>query len=297
MSAMTDTKARGARGERIPRALITGAALSGIWLMAFIIFFLIKEGVPILKEAPIAEIAAGEMWYPTSSPPLYGMLPLIAGSAAVTVLSSIMAIPFGVAVALFLSEICHGRAREFCKVSLEILGFLPSVVLGFIGMAVIAPYTQMKFGLLSGLNMLNSSFLLGIMILPSIATLSEDSLRAVPQSLRDASYALGATRSETIFKIALPGASRGIAQASILGVMRSVGETMVVLMASGGAAIVPEFISDPVRPLTSTIAAEMGETAVGGAHYHALFFMGCLLLFSTCALNLLVMKIEAGRAK
>ncbi|MDR3076530.1 MAG: phosphate ABC transporter permease subunit PstC [Synergistaceae bacterium] len=282
--------------ESLPRVLVYATALSGIWLVAFIIFFLIKEGVPILSEASISEIAGGTLWYPASAPPLYGMLPLIAGSAAVTALSSILAIPFGVATALFLSEICPEWAREFCKVSLEILGFLPSVVLGFIGMVILAPMMQHKFELLTGLNMLNASFLLGVMILPTIASLSEDSLSAVPQSMRDASHALGATRFETMFKITLPCASRGIAQAAILGVMRSVGETMVVLMASGGAAIIPEFISDPVRPLTSTIAAEMGETAVGSAHYHALFFMGCMLLAFTCALNLLVMKIEGGRS-
>jgi phosphate transport system permease protein len=164
-------------------------------------------------------------------------------------------------------------------------------------MVIIAPYMQMKLELLSGLNMLNASFLLGILILPTIATLSEDSLYAVPQSIRDASYALGGTRCETMFRIELKCASRGIAQAAILGVMRSIGETMVVLMAAGGAAIIPEFIADPVRPLTSTIAAEMGETPVGSPHYHALFFMGCLLLLLTCALNLIVLRIESGRKK
>ncbi|MDR1471015.1 MAG: phosphate ABC transporter permease subunit PstC [Synergistaceae bacterium] len=287
---------RGARkwGEIVPKGVVTSVALSGIWLMAFIIFFLIKEGAPILKETSLTEIALGQLWYPVSNPPSYGMLPLIAGSAAVTLLSSIMAIPFGVVLALFISDVCPERAREFCKVSLEILGFLPSVVLGFIGMAVIAPHMQMKLELLSGLNMLNASFLLGILILPTIATLSEDSLYAVPQAMRDASYALGGTRCETMFKVVLKCASRGIAQAAILGVMRSVGETMVVLMAAGGAAIIPLAMSDPVRPLTSTIAAEMGETPVGSPHYHALFFMGCLLLFITIALNILVLRIESG---
>jgi phosphate transport system permease protein len=267
-------------------------ALSGIWLMAFIIFFLIREGLPVLANASIVDITAGKLWYPVSRSPLYGMLPLIAGSLSVTLMSSIMAIPFGVAAALYISEICPRWAREFCKVSLEVLGFLPSVVLGFLGMVIIAPYMQLKLELLTGLNLLNAPFLLGVMILPTIATLAEDSLSAVPQTLRDASYALGATRCETIFRIALPCASKGIAQAAILGVMRSVGETMVVLMASGGAALIPLYITDPVRPLTSTIAAEMGETAVGSAHYHALFFMGCLLLLFTGTLNLLALKIE-----
>jgi phosphate transport system permease protein len=178
------------------------------------------------------------------------------------------------------------------------LGFLPSVVLGFIGMVVIAPYLQIKLELLSGLNLMNASMLLGVMILPTVSTLSEESLHAVPQSQRDASYALGATRHETMFKVVLPGAARGIAQAAILGVMRSLGETMVVLMASGGAALLPESPFDPVRPLTSAIAAEMGETAVGSPHYHALFFMGCVLLLFTLALNMLVIKIESrGEAR
>jgi phosphate transport system permease protein len=279
--------------ESAPRAVITIAAMSGIWVMAFILYFLVKEGMPILKEATIAQLAAGRLWYPVSSPPLFGMMPLIGGSLTVTLLSSILAIPFGVALALFLTEICPKRASGFFKITLEILGFLPSVVLGFIGMVVIAPYMQMKLELLSGLNLMNASMLLGVMILPTVATLSEESLHAVPQSQRDASFALGATRFETMFKVVLPGASRGIAQAAILGVMRSLGETMVVLMASGGAALLPESVFDPVRPLTSAIAAEMGETSVGSSHYHALFFMGCLLLLFTLALNLLVIKIES----
>ncbi|MDR1944003.1 MAG: phosphate ABC transporter permease subunit PstC [Synergistaceae bacterium] len=299
---MPDTGRRKNIGQRwnetAPRAIITIAALSGVWVLAFILFFLIKEGMPILAKASIFEIAGGSLWYPVSDPPLFGMLPLIAGSLSVTLLSSVIALPFGVALALFLSDICPERASGFCKVTLEILSFLPSVVLGFIGMAVIAPYMQLKLGILSGLNLLNASFLLGIMILPTIATLSEESLRAVPQSLRDASYALGATRRETMFRVVLPSAARGIAQAGILGVMRSIGETMVVLMASGGAALIPAFVTDPVRPLTSAIAAEMGETPVGSAHYHSLFFMGCLLLAFTLALNILVIKIESrGEAK
>jgi phosphate transport system permease protein len=279
--------------ESAPRAVITVAAMSGVWVVAFILFFLLKEGMPILRDASIAQLTGGRLWYPVSSPPLFGMMPLIAGSLAVTLVSSILAIPLGVALALFLTEICPRRASGFFKITLEMLGFLPSVVLGFIGMAVIAPYLQIKLELWSGLNLMNASMLLGVMILPTVATLSEESLHAVPQSQRDASYALGATRCETMFKVVLPGASRGIAQAAILGVMRSLGETMVVLMASGGAALLPQSAFDPVRPLTSAIAAEMGETSVGSPHYHALFFMGCILLIFTLALNMLVIKIES----
>lgn len=284
-------------GELLPRVIVTAVALSGIWVMVFILLFLLREGLPIVADASLGDLLTGEFWYPASDPPRFGMLPLIAGSLSVTLLSSLVAIPLGVALALFLSDVCPPRAREFCKVSLEMLGFLPSVVLGFIGMAVVAPFLQIKFDLLTGLNMLNASLFLGVMVLPTIASLAEDSLRAVPQSQRDASYALGATRFETLFKVVLPGAYRGISQAAILGVMRSVGETMVVLMIAGGAALIPESIVDPVRPLTSTIAAEMGETPVGSAHYHALFFMGCLLLFFTLSLNWIVLRIEARKEK
>ena len=279
----------------VPRGAITAIALSGVWLMAFILFFLVREGLPILKAVPLTDMAAGELWYPASEPARFGMLPLIAGSLAVTLLSSAMAVPFGIALALFISDVCPRWLREFCKVSLEVLGFLPSVVLGFIGMTIIAPHLQMRFELLSGLNLANASFLLGVMVLPTVASLSEESLRAVPQAQRDASYALGATRWETLSRVVLPGARRGILHASILGVMRAIGETMVVLMASGGAALLPVSIFDPVRPLTSTIAAEMGETPVGSPHYHALFFMGCLLLLFTLALNIAVLKLESGK--
>ena len=281
--------------ERLPRACVTAVALSGIWLMAFILLFLLREGVPILREADLGELLTGRLWYPAARQPRFGMLPLICGSLSVTLLSSAAAIPLGVALALFLSDVCPSWAREFCKVSLEILGFLPSVVLGFMGMTLIAPFLQTRFELLSGLNMLNASFFLGVMVLPTIASLAEDSLRAVPRAQRDASYALGATRCETMFKVVLPGAYRGISQAAILGVMRSVGETMVVLMIAGGAALIPSSPFDPVRPLTSAIAAEMGETPVGSAHYHALFFMGCLLLFFTLALNWLALRVEFRR--
>ena len=291
-----ETNAFGGREEKFPRFVITLVALSGIWVMAFILFFLLKEGMPILWETRITDLVTGQLWYPAAAEPLFGMMPLIVGSLSVTLLSSLIAVPLGVALALFLSDICPAWAKDFSKTSLEVFNFLPSVVLGFIGMIIVAPYMQINLELLSGLNMLNASFLLGIMILPTIASLSEESLHAVPQAQRDASYALGATRCETLFRVVLPGAYRGIAQAAILGVMRSVGETMVVLMAAGGAALIPIAITDPVRPLTSAIAAEMGETPVGSPHYHALFFMGCILLFLTLALNLLVQRIESRKA-
>jgi phosphate transport system permease protein len=280
------------RGDRAPEVLITLLASSGIAVMLFILYFLLQEGLPLLREASLMEVLLGNYWYPTADPPDFGMLPLIAGSLCVTLTASLIALPISIGAAVFLSEVCPSALREWLKPVLEVLGFFPSVVLGFIGMVILAPWLQQSLGLLSGLNLLNASVLMGVMVIPVVASLAEDSLGAVSKDLRDASYALGTTRWETIRGVVIPAALPGILQASLLGVLRAVGETMVVLMAAGGAAIVPRSFFDPVRPLTSTIAAEMGETPVGSDHYHALFFAGILLLLLTLAINGLALWIE-----
>ncbi|MCF7935763.1 MAG: phosphate ABC transporter permease subunit PstC [Synergistales bacterium] len=280
------------KGDRLPKAVIAVLASTGMAIMLFIIAFLLREGVPILQEATLGEILTGVYWYPTSDEPDFGMLPLILGSISVTLLSSLLAIPISICLAIFLSEICPRGVGELFKPVLEILSFFPSVVLGFLGMMLIAPWLQQTFQLFSGLNMFNASVLMGIMIVPIISSLTEDSLSAIPKTLRDASYALGATRMETVLKVVVPAALPGILQACLLGIMRAIGETMVVLMAAGGAAVIPRSIMDPVRPLTSTIAAEMGETPVGSVHYNALFFIGVLLLVMTLLINLLAQWIE-----
>ena len=281
------------KGDILPRRIISGVALTGMTIMIFILFFLARESLPLLREATLPDILAGKEWYPTYEPPEFGMLPLVAGSVSVTVLSALMAIPLSLGVAVFLSEACPRLLREFFKPALEILGFLPSVVLGFIGMTVLAPWLQESLDLTTGLNLFNASFLMGIMIVPIVASIAEDSLAAVPNDLRDASTAMGATRWETTTRVVFPAALPGILEACLLGIMRAVGETMVVLMAAGGAAVIPESVFDAVRPLTSTIAAEMGETPVGSGHYHALFFAGLLLFLFTWAINLFAARIEA----
>ena len=281
------------KGDILPRRIISGVALTGMTIMILILFFLARESLPLLREATLSDILAGREWYPTYEPPEFGMLPLVAGSVSVTVLSALMAIPLSLGVAVFLSEACPRLLREFFKPALEILGFLPSVVLGFIGMTVLAPWLQESLDLTTGLNLFNASFLMGIMIVPIVASIAEDSLAAVPNDLRDASYAMGATRWETTTRVVFPAALPGILEACLLGIMRAVGETMVVLMAAGGSAVIPESVFDAVRPLTSTIAAEMGETPVGSGHYHALFFAGLLLFLFTWAINLFAARIEA----
>lgn len=280
------------RGDRVPQAAITIVAAVGLLILIFILVFLVRESIPILKIASLKDLLFGIYWYPTYNPPDFGMLPLIIGSIAVTLLSSVLAIPLSLGLAIFLSEVCPRTLREFFKPTLEVLGFLPSVVLGFVGMVLLAPWLQMNLNILSGLNMFNASVLMGIMIIPIVASIAEDSFTAVPQDLRDAAYALGSTRLETIIHVLFPAALPGVVEACLLGIMRAVGETMVVLMAAGGAAVIPRSIFDPVRPLTSAIAAEMGEAPVGSPHYHALFFAGLLLLIMTLAINLTALWVE-----
>ena len=267
-------------------------AVTGIVILIFILGFLIANGLPVLESTSLGEMFFSKDWYPTEEPPALGMVALIAGTLAATLLSSVMAIPVSIALAIFSAEIAPRKVRQCFKVLFEMLGFLPSIVLGFIGMMIIAPWMQVGLGIPSGLNLLNSSILLGFLIIPSVASLSDEALAAVPGELRDASYALGATRLETIFKVVFPSALPGIIAATLLGVMRALGETMVVLMAAGGAAVLPSMFTDPIRPLTSTIAAEMGETPVGSTHYHALCFAGLILLIMTLAINLASLYVE-----
>lgn len=285
-------QAFGGTGDRIMSRVVFCVAVTGIVVLIFILGFLIANGLPVLESTSLGDMFFSKDWYPTEEPPALGMAALIAGTLAATLLSSVMAIPVSIALAIFSAEIAPRRVRQCFKVLFEMLGFLPSIVLGFIGMMIIAPWMQVGLGIPSGLNLLNSSILLGFLIIPSVASLSDEALAAVPGELRDASYALGATRLETIFKVVFPSALPGIIAATLLGVMRALGETMVVLMAAGGAAILPAMFTDPIRPLTSTIAAEMGETPVGSTHYHALFFAGLILLIMTLAINLASLYVE-----
>ena len=282
--------------DNLPQFIISGISSAGILIMVFILFFLFREASGALSSISLKEILLGTLWYPAENPPVLGMLPLIVGTLAVTALTSLIALPFSLLTAVFVSEIAPRSIREIMKPLLELLGFFPSIVLGFLGMVLIAPWLQETFGLLSGLNLFNASFLLGVLTVPVTASLAEEALGAVPADLRAASYALGATRWETLRRVVVPSALPGILSASLLGILRAMGETMVVLMVAGGAAIFPLSIFDPVRPLTSTIAAEMGETPVGSVHYSALFFGGALLLMLTLVVNLLSLRIEKGKA-
>ncbi|MDD5170522.1 MAG: phosphate ABC transporter permease subunit PstC [Syntrophales bacterium] len=261
-------------------------AFISVIILAMIVIFLFREGLPIFRTVSVTDFIFGKEWYPTFNPPSYGIWPLIVGSIIVTFFSCLIAVPFGVLSAVYISEIAPGSIREILKSIIELLAGLPSVVLGFFGMVIVAPWMQQTFDLPTGLNIVNASVILSVMAVPTISSISEDALYAVPREFKEASYALGATKFETILKVTIPAALSGISTAVILGMSRAIGETMVVLMVAGGAAAIPESIFDSVRPMTASIAAEMGEAPFQSGHYHALFATGIVLFFMTLAFNL-----------
>jgi phosphate transport system permease protein len=273
--------------EAVIKGVFAAFAFVSVITLALIVVFLFREGIPIFKEISVNDFIFGKEWYPTYDPPSYGIWSLIIGSAIVTLFSSLLAVPLGVLSAVYIAEIAPSSIKDIAKSIIELLAGLPSVVLGFFGMVVVAPFLQETFDLPTGLNIVNASVILAIMAVPTISSISEDALYAVPQEFKDASYALGATKYETIIKVIMPAALSGISTAVILGMARAIGETMVVLMVAGGAAAVPESIFDSVRPMPASIAAEMGEAPFGGGHYHALFATGIVLFILTLVFNLI----------
>ena len=267
------------------RGLAAAAGVS-VLALAAIVIFLLSQALPIFAHVSLKDFLFSTEWYPTDDPPVFGIGALIAGSLACAALTTLIAVPFGVLTACAIHAGMPPALTRIVKPLIELMAALPSVVIGFIGMIILAPWLQDMFGIATGLNLFNASIMLAFMCVPTIASISEDALRNVPSGLREASLALGATRWETLLKVELRWAMGGIATAVMLGISRDIGETMVVLMVAGGAAIIPESIFDPVRPMTSSIAAEMAEAAVGGEHYHALYATGLVLFIITFAFNL-----------
>lgn len=267
------------------RGLAAAAGVS-VLALAAIVIFLLSQALPIFAHVSLKDFLFSTEWYPTDDPPVFGIGALIAGSLACAALTTLIAVPFGVLTACAIHAGMPPALTRIVKPLIELMAALPSVVIGFIGMIILAPWLQDMFGIATGLNLFNASIMLAFMCVPTIASISEDALRNVPSGLREASLALRATRWETLLKVELRWAMGGIATAVMLGISRVIGETMVVLMVAGGAAIIPESIFDPVRPMTSSIAAEMAEAAVGGEHYHALYATGLVLFIITFAFNL-----------
>ena len=267
--------------------LVMFCAVCSIIFLFGIIISLFYQGLTSFFDIGIFKFLFGLNWYPTNVNPEYGILPIILGSFLITILTLIIAVPLGVGSALYISEIARPREKELLKPIVELLASIPSVIYGLFGMAFLAPFIQRLFNLKTGLNAFTASVILGIMIIPIISSISEDAVNSVPKALREASLALGANKWETIIRVVLPAGRAGVITSIVLGIGRAIGETMVVLMVAGNASVIPRSIFSPVRPMTSTIAAEMGETPIGSLHYRALLGIALLLFIFTFVLNLI----------
>jgi phosphate transport system permease protein len=287
-------------GERALEIVIHVAGVSAILFVLAIFFFVFKEAAPLLFSArfDLGEFLTSTAWYPTSASNVrYGTLALTVGSFAVTTLAMLIAVPFGLGAAIFLSEFCERRTRESLKVVIELLSAIPSVVWGFIGLTVMSRLLVQYAGAPVGVNVLNGGIILALMSVPVIVSIAEDALKAVPDSFREAGIALGATRWQLVYRVLLPAARNGLLAAVLLGVGRAVGETMAVLMATGHAVHIPTGVLDSVRTLTANIAAELGEAPAGSDHYRVLFLTGLLLFLITFAVNLTADLVIRGVRK
>lgn len=279
-----------APSRRIKEFLIESAIfLAGIISILFVVLifiFLLKEGLSLFKTVSLWDFLSGKNWYPISDPPRFGALPLILGSLWVTAGAIFVSVPIGVACAVYIAEVAPVWMKEVLKASVEFLAAIPSIVLGFIGLVTLVPMAQKIFNLPTGLTALSGSLMLGFMAMPTIVSIMEDALTAVPRSYREGALALGATRWQAIWRVVIPAASSGVIAAVMLGIGRVIGETMAVMMITGNAARIPTTLLQPVRTMTATIAAEMGEAVQGSPHYFSLFAIGIVLFLITFLINL-----------
>jgi phosphate transport system permease protein len=266
--------------------LIKISGYSAIIFVVLIFYFLLREGLPTIAEVSISNLFSLR-WYPIED--YFGLLPLIGGSLIVTIGAALFAIPIGLCTAIFISEVSPRWARDLLKPLVEALGGIPSVVLGFLGILILTPFLRRLLDMPTGLSALAGSILLGGIAIPTIVSVAEDALDSVPRSYRDGAQALGATEWQTIWHVTLPAARSGVLTAIMLGVGRAIGETMAVMMVTGNAAVFPDKLNSfflPVRTMTATIAAEMGEVAQNSTHYHVLFFIGLLLFTISLGINI-----------
>jgi len=273
--------------EKLYKWIFTILAFASLFFLVGIVLVLIREGLPIFQKVSFVKFIFGRFWYPTYDPAEFGILPLILASVWVTLGAVVVCIPLGVGSALYLNELAGLRQKAILKPVIELLASIPSVVFGFFGMVILTPFLQKIFHLPTGLTALNASIILGVMATPTVCSIAEDALHYVPNAFREASFAVGATRWQTLTQVVIPAAGSGISTAIILGMSRAIGEPMTVLMVAGGAAVMPHTFLEPVRPMTAAIAAEMGEAPMGGDHYHALFAIALILFVITFIFNII----------
>ena len=277
--------------EKAIEGFIFGNGLLAVIILLGVLFLLMREGLPAFAYTSPFKFLFGTKWYPVSEPPTFGMLTFFVATLWVTLISTAIAVPIGVLCAAYLAEIAPASIRETVKPIIELLAGIPSVVMGLIGLLLLSPLVQSVFNLNTGLCGLTAAIMLSMMSLPIIVSVSEDALRAVPKEFREASYALGATKWETIRHVCIPGALSGIAAATMLGVGRAIGETMTVLMVAGGALAVPYSPTEPMMPITAAIASGIGNAVRGGPQYQALFAIGLILFFMTLSVNLVADRV------
>ncbi len=282
--------------DKAVQALVFIGGISAVIFIIGIFLFITKEGIGFLiNTLDLQEFFGSPYWEPSDEDaPEYGILALLAGTASVTGLAMLIAIPFSLGTAIYIAEFATGKTREWLKILVELLAAIPSVVWGFIGLTIMNPLIIELFDVPVGLTVLNAGIILGLMAAPIMTSIAEDALKAVPDRYREAAEALGATRWQVVFKTVLPAAKNGLLGAVLLGVGRGFGETMAVLMATGHAVNIPGSVFDSVRALTATIAAELGETAVGSDHYQVLFTIGIFLFLITFLINLTADLIVRG---
>lgn len=271
--------------EFIIEKLVLLCGLASIFFVVLIFLFLLREGLAVFKTISPSAFLAGKSWYPISEPPQLGILPLILGSLVVTFGAALISIPIGVGCAIYIAEIAPKRLKEILKAGIELLAAIPSVVLGFIGMVTLVPFVKTVFHLPTGLTALSGSIMLAFMAMPTIVSIAEDALYSIPKTYKEGALAMGATHWQAIWRVMLRAASSGILAAIMLGIGRVIGETMAVMMITGNAAVIPHSLFVPVRTLTATIAAEMGEAVIGSEHYFALFAIGIVLFVISFAIN------------
>jgi phosphate transport system permease protein len=274
--------------DKVAGAIFLASSLLSAVVLLGILVFLLHYGARTFSEVRVTHFLFGTTWNPDAyGEPAYGLIPLLLGSFLTTLIALVIAVPLGIASAVLLSERLKGWIRVTTKTMVELFAGFPSVVLGFFGLVVLAPFIARTFHVSSGLNLLNAGLLLALMSLPTIISVSDDALRVVPHSYREAAYALGATPWTTAFRIVLPAARSGILAAVMLGFGRAVGETMAVMMVAGNAAIIPHSLFDPIRTITSTIAIELGESVFGSSHFYSLFALGLVLFLIALGINLI----------
>jgi phosphate ABC transporter, permease protein PstC len=284
-------------GDDVISSVIKICGYSSILFVTLILLFLLREGLPALSSVPLSSLFS-TVWYPIEN--YFGLLPLIGGSILVTISATIIALPFGIGTAVYLSEIAPNWIKEILKPVVEILAGIPSVVLGFIGILVFVPFMRKTFNLPTGLTGFTGAILLGLIAIPTIVSIAEDALNNVPPAYRQAGLALGATRWQTIWGVTLPAAKTGVLTAVMLGVGRALGETMAVMMVTGNAPVMPDKWNSlflPIRTMTATIASEMGEVANGSPHYQVLFFIGILLFLLSLIVNVAASSVSTRQRK